>query len=348
MDVSVLGVNKTLHVGHSDPTYFPKNPLNIPGLATINGPLVVGGVIDGQLPAPLATLSLLHIITPATVTADIPPTPTGFTPATTSALKISALGDGTIPYPGPGIVANALGHTISAGIPVPSAITGLNFLSLTLINLDATATISIKSPATTIWGGILTVNSSTFINKILNVDGPSLFNKVATFNSNVIFNRGYTANGSCAVNGSLTLSGVGDVATNIIQAKALPAKPFDIPHPSKLGHRLRHVSLEGPEICVFYRGKQSGNVIFLPEYWKDLVDESTITVHLTAINKSDSLYVDFIKNNQIYIVSDLPDPQYYYYVVAERKDLDKLIVEYPGWNVKDYPGQDFIGVNDVI
>ena len=32
-------------------------------------------------------------------------------------------------------------------------------------------------------------------------------------------------------------------------------KPFDIPHPTKDGYRLRHVCLEGPESGVYYRGR---------------------------------------------------------------------------------------------
>jgi hypothetical protein len=46
-------------------------------------------------------------------------------------------------------------------------------------------------------------------------------------------------------------------------------KPFDIPHPTKDGWRLRHVCLEGPESGVYYRGRlTNSNVIELPEYWK--------------------------------------------------------------------------------
>ena len=61
-------------------------------------------------------------------------------------------------------------------------------------------------------------------------------------------------------------------------------KPFDIPHPTKKGYRLRHVCLEGPESGVYYRGRLTGkNVIELPEYWRGLVDPETITVTLTQI-----------------------------------------------------------------
>ena len=61
-------------------------------------------------------------------------------------------------------------------------------------------------------------------------------------------------------------------------------KPFDIPHPTKKGYRLRHVCLEGPESGVYYRGRLTGkNVIELPEYWRGLVDAETFTVTLTQI-----------------------------------------------------------------
>lgn len=131
-------------------------------------------------------------------------------------------------------------------------------------------------------------------------------------------------------------------------AKALPAKPFDIPHPSKPNHRLRHVAIEGPEIAVFYRGKLDGeHVIKLPEYWKDLIDENSITVQLTAWKTADpTLHVKEVTMEKIVIGSEKLKKIYCHYTVfAERKDLDKLIVEYEGESPKDYPGQDFIGVN---
>lgn len=136
----------------------------------------------------------------------------------------------------------------------------------------------------------------------------------------------------------------------ITLAKALPAKPFDIKHPNKQGHRLRHVSLEGPEIGVYYRGKSKSNVIDLPDYWKDLVHEESITVNLTSVGQYQNLYVESIKDNKIYVgggavIQGQTHFNYHYTIFAERKDLDKLIVEYEGESPKDYPGQDFIGVN---
>ena len=62
-------------------------------------------------------------------------------------------------------------------------------------------------------------------------------------------------------------------------------KGFDIKHPTKENHRLRYVCLEGPEGGVYYRGiLKDSEFIELPDYWKDLVDTKTITVHLTPVS----------------------------------------------------------------
>lgn len=135
----------------------------------------------------------------------------------------------------------------------------------------------------------------------------------------------------------------------LILQKVLPAKPFDIPHPSKEDHRLRHVSLEGPEIAVYFRGKLDGeHVIHLPDYWKDLIHENTITVQLTAYKQPDStLYIKDINSEKIIIGSEKLTKIYCHYTVyAERKDMEKLIVEYEGTSVKDYPGQDWLKLRD--
>ena len=117
-------------------------------------------------------------------------------------------------------------------------------------------------------------------------------------------------------------------------------KPFDIPHPTKEGWRLRHVCIEGPKADVYVRGKLKGsNVIELPEYWRKLVDPETITVNLTSIGTHQELYVDkiewgtkiTIKNNSGSAINC------YYTVYGERADTDKNIPEYEG-TYNDYPG----------
>ena len=111
------------------------------------------------------------------------------------------------------------------------------------------------------------------------------------------------------------------------------SKSFLIEHPIKDGYNLRHGSLEGPEHGVYVRGKLDGtNTIELPEYWLALVDEDSITVQLTPIGSHQNLYVkDIIDNKVIVANSNLLSSKIkcFYLVQAERKDIDKMVVEYP-------------------
>ena len=84
----------------------------------------------------------------------------------------------------------------------------------------------------------------------------------------------------------------GTTTLNATFGIAVSKKPFDILHPTKEGHRLRYVSLEGPDAEVYYRGKMKDtNIINLPDYWKGLVDPDSITVNLTPIGSFQSLYL---------------------------------------------------------
>lgn len=103
------------------------------------------------------------------------------------------------------------------------------------------------------------------------------------------------------------------------------SKSFDIQHPTKPDMRLRYGSLEGPENGVYIRGKSKENIVVLPDYWTGLVDENSITAQLTAIGTG-TIYVDSIDNNYIKIGGTAEE--FFYLVQAERKDIDKLTVEY--------------------
>jgi hypothetical protein len=111
---------------------------------------------------------------------------------------------------------------------------------------------------------------------------------------------------------------------DITGALTATTKSFDIEHPSKKGMRLHHGVVEGPEHSVYVRGKSKEKVILLPDYWVDLIHEDTITVQLTAIGSGQDLYVEDIKDNKVYVNGD----NYFYYVQAERKDIDRFEVEY--------------------
>ena len=108
---------------------------------------------------------------------------------------------------------------------------------------------------------------------------------------------------------------------------AATTKSFVIDHPLKTGMKLRYGSLEGPENGVYVRGRTTQNVIELPDYWSNLVDESSITVNLTSIGKHQTLYVKKIIDNKIH-VGGSRSLDYFYVVFAERKDVSKLLVEY--------------------
>ena len=108
-------------------------------------------------------------------------------------------------------------------------------------------------------------------------------------------------------------------------------KPFNIPHPSpdKEGMRLVHACLEGPENGVYFRGRViNRKEIFLPPYWKDLVDWTTITVNLTPVGSHQSVIVKRFDKDKIYLQSNGGMPiDCFYHVYGTRQDIAPLPVE---------------------
>lgn len=116
---------------------------------------------------------------------------------------------------------------------------------------------------------------------------------------------------------------------------AATSKFFVVDHQEMPGKRLVHATLEGPEHAVFIRGRSNSLEIDLPDYWAWLIDESSITVHLTAIGNPSVYYFKKFENNKIYIDVDRKVSMwnklfkrdvvdFYYLINAERKDVDKL------------------------
>ena len=120
-------------------------------------------------------------------------------------------------------------------------------------------------------------------------------------------------------------------------------KGFDIKHPNKPKHRLRHICLEGPEAGVYYRGRLTdSNLIELPDYWEGLIDVDSITVTLTQIGYSQDLIVESIDwGKKVKIKSGNASKIDCYYVIqAARIDGEPLIIEYEGETPAEYPGDD--------
>ena len=123
--------------------------------------------------------------------------------------------------------------------------------------------------------------------------------------------------------------------THVLSVK----KDFDISHPTKEGWRLTHACVEGPEAAVYIRGRVTNRTeIELPLYWKGLVDIQSITVNLTPIGAHQDVIVKRWDEKKIYLQAKGGMPiDCFYYIMAERKDTEKLIPEYEG-TIEDYPG----------
>jgi hypothetical protein len=128
---------------------------------------------------------------------------------------------------------------------------------------------------------------------------------------------------------------------NATHAIAVLKKGFDIPHPTKENHRLRHICLEGPDAEVFYRGRmENTTTINLPDYWRELVDPDSIGVHLTPMGSYQELFVEKIEwGTKVTVKNASGGPIKCSYVVfGVRTDGEKNIPEYEGLTTNDYPG----------
>ena len=164
--------------------------------------------------------------------------------------------------------------------------------------------------------------------------------------------------GDAVFTGAVDCGNKGKLAARFAVADGLPPKAFDIEHPTKgEGHRLRYVSLEGPESSVYCRGRlKESNVIHLPDYWKGLVHEDSITVQLQPIGTNQNLVIQEFNNEFIVIaedstntdlVTDLSTIDCFYHVYGERKDVNPLLVEYEGNSRYDYPDPNFREDSDI-
>jgi hypothetical protein len=156
---------------------------------------------------------------------------------------------------------------------------------------------------------------------------------------NVQLNSSMIGGGSVLVNGDVNVGG--EVSSNDGGHVLSNKKNFDIPHPTKDGHRLRHVCIEGPSADVYVRGKlKDDNVIKLPEYWRGLVDPESIDVSLTPLGNFQELFVEKMEWGSQVIVKNAAGGSINcsYVVYGERIDCEKNIAEYEGKSLEDYPG----------
>jgi hypothetical protein len=159
----------------------------------------------------------------------------------------------------------------------------------------------------------------------------------ADFYDDIVIRQDVIVGSDIVASGNITAAGEvkSQCGGHILSVK----KDFDIPHPTKEGWRLTHSCVEGPEAAVYVRGRiKNKNEISLPEYWKGLVDINTITVNLTPIGSHQDVIIKRWDDEKVYLQSKGGMPiDCFYYIMAERKDTEKLIPEYEG-SIEDYPG----------
>ena len=178
------------------------------------------------------------------------------------------------------------------------------------------------------------------------IEGNDLTSNALNVTGDVFIIGNTDQTGDIKASGTITAKEfVGSVDT--ASGKSSGAKAFDIPHPTKEGQRLRHICIEGPESAVYVRGRvcNGKNVIDLPDYWSGLVDYETLTIQLTAIGSHQNVIVKRISpmEQKIYLQAQGGMPvDCFYHIMAERKDIEKLIPEYEGATSDDYPGDNSI------
>jgi hypothetical protein len=127
--------------------------------------------------------------------------------------------------------------------------------------------------------------------------------------------------------GNIDGNGSADIINfNLIQGAI---KSFDIVHPTKgRPWRLRYGVLEGPEYGVYFRGQTTEKVIEVPDYWVGLVHENSYSITLTPIGTPTQHFIVKIEDHKIYIDSENGDINCFFLIQAERKDVDKVLLEY--------------------
>lgn len=314
MEVSDIHIGKQLQVSFSPqgitpnpPLCFGFGPTAVPGTIFASGGLLVGNPFNFPIPnVPEATMMVGR--------AEVVSNP--LAAAAPSIFKISNKGSGIPPTPIDVMIGDPGSGIV--GIAVNSEI--INIINATAINITSPAT---NGTGVLNWTGSKTLTGVESLTGAKAQAGKEARSGAKVINGSTSINGTLTVNGSTRINGFLSFSG-SQVGTT---------KKFDIPHPLKKGHRLAHGCLEGPEFGVYYRGRLiDNNIIELPDYWRGLVDAETITVNLTPHGCYQELFVKKIEwGSRIHIMNNAGGKIDCSYVVhAERKDVERIVVEYEG------------------
>lgn len=151
-----------------------------------------------------------------------------------------------------------------------------------------------------------------------------------------------TTAGDMSVDEDLGVGGNAEIGGTMYVEGAISSgttKSFDIAYPNNPGMRIHHGSLEGPEHGVYLRGRVECNsyaFVNFPQYWIDLVDQDSITIHITRMaptyyNMSnvqadrEGTVEHYPSTNGFSVYSSTP---FYYVVYGTRKDVPQFEVVY--------------------
>jgi hypothetical protein len=100
------------------------------------------------------------------------------------------------------------------------------------------------------------------------------------------------------------------------------AKAFVAPHPSDPSRVIRYISLEGPEVGTYCRGRAALEgrqvTIDLPDSFQLVTEEAGLSVQLTPIGRAASLWVMELNSRQI-VVAGTSNAEFFYVVNGIRK-----------------------------
>jgi len=253
------------------------------------------------------------------------------------------LGNGELTCPGISIFGDSIAGGFKAAVNIgpPLANLGKTLPNSLWVEGSSVFIGMVSNFGLTFHYGMTTMYGVTIKNALSLKNGVDIKNAIGLGNGPVQDNTTHTIAGALTVGGVLAVGGnltAPMIFGNI--AACIGKKNFDIPHPTKKDHRLRHVCVEGPTADVYIRGKLTdGNVIKLPDYWKELVDLDGITVNLTPFGVHQELFVKSVEDGRVIVSNNGAGPvNCYYYIHGERKDCERNIPEYKGLTISDYPG----------
>lgn len=93
-----------------------------------------------------------------------------------------------------------------------------------------------------------------------------------------------------------------------------------IKHPTKENTTIEYFSPFSTETSLFVRGRTNKDKITLPEEWEQLVDLSSISIHLTPIGANQNLIINRIQGLEVHLKTNGLPVDCYYLIFADLKE----------------------------